>query len=154
MDLMRQRHGSAIFSEDGSTIDEQVAGLLAGRRIATAESCTAGMVAACPPTAGLCRPTSWAGWCPTPTRRRSHLGVDAGLIAQHGAVSEQVAEATRRLEPVRRPTPRVLDHRDRRSRRGNRRTSPVGTVWFCVKVAGGPTITSSCIRVPGAGRRP
>ena len=44
--LLRERHAREIFSEDGSRIDDQVAQLLAGRRIATAESCTAGMLAA------------------------------------------------------------------------------------------------------------
>jgi nicotinamide-nucleotide amidase len=44
--LLRERHGREIFSEDGSTIDDQVAQLLAGHRIATAESCTAGLLAA------------------------------------------------------------------------------------------------------------
>ena len=44
--LLRERHGSAIFSEDGSLVDDQVAALLAGRTIATAESCTGGMLCA------------------------------------------------------------------------------------------------------------
>ena len=44
--LLRERHGREIFSEDGSSIDDQVVQLLAGRRMATAESCTAGLLAA------------------------------------------------------------------------------------------------------------
>ncbi|MDT5147382.1 MAG: nicotinamide-nucleotide amidase, partial [Mycobacterium sp.] len=44
--LLRDRHGQQIFSEDGSRIDDLVAQLLTGRRIATAESCTAGLLAA------------------------------------------------------------------------------------------------------------
>ena len=35
-----------LFSTDGSTVDEQVAGLLDGRTVATAESCTGGLMAA------------------------------------------------------------------------------------------------------------
>ncbi len=46
MTLLRERHGGEIFSEDGSTVDDQIAALLADRWIATAESCTAGLVAA------------------------------------------------------------------------------------------------------------
>lgn len=46
MTLLRERHGEAIFSEDGSRVDDQVARLLGGRRIATAESCTGGLLAA------------------------------------------------------------------------------------------------------------
>ena len=46
MALVRERHPREIFSEDGSRIDDLVAGLLEGRRVATAESCTAGLLAA------------------------------------------------------------------------------------------------------------
>src|SRR4029450_7748443 len=44
--LVPQRHAREIFSEDGSSIDDQVLHLLMGRRVATAESCTAGLLAA------------------------------------------------------------------------------------------------------------
>src|SRR5262249_61254052 len=44
--LLRDRHGHQLYSEDGSSVDDLVAQLLAGRRIATAESCTAGLLAA------------------------------------------------------------------------------------------------------------
>ena len=50
--VLRARHGDTLFSEDGRTIDEQVADLLRGDgtrpvlTIATAESCTGGLMAA------------------------------------------------------------------------------------------------------------
>ena len=44
--LVRERHGREIFSDDGSRVDDLVAQLLAGRRVATAESCTSGLLAA------------------------------------------------------------------------------------------------------------
>ena len=44
--VLRDRHTRAIFSEDGASVDDQIAGLLDGRSIATAESCTAGLLAA------------------------------------------------------------------------------------------------------------
>jgi nicotinamide-nucleotide amidase len=46
MRLVRERHAREIFSEDGARVDDIVARLLAGRRLATAESCTAGLLAA------------------------------------------------------------------------------------------------------------
>ncbi len=46
VELIRARHPRELFSEDGSRVDDQVAALLAGRRAATAESCTAGLMAA------------------------------------------------------------------------------------------------------------
>ena len=63
MAMVRDRHGATIFSEDGSSVDDQVSRLLAGRRIATAESCTSGLVA--DP-----RTSSPAVLAPTPTRPR------------------------------------------------------------------------------------
>ena len=44
--LIARRHRHALFSTDGSRVDDQVAELLRGRRIAVAESCTGGLMAA------------------------------------------------------------------------------------------------------------
>jgi nicotinamide-nucleotide amidase len=45
--VVRKRHADTLFSDDGTTIDEQVAALLRkGHTIATAESCTGGLLAA------------------------------------------------------------------------------------------------------------
>ena len=46
VEVLREKHGGELFSEDGSSIDDQVAALLSGRLVATAESCTAGLLAA------------------------------------------------------------------------------------------------------------
>ena len=43
---IEERHGRYLFSEDGTTIDEQVAGLLRGQRVGLAESCSGGLLAA------------------------------------------------------------------------------------------------------------
>ena len=92
--LLRDRHWQQIFSEDGSQIDDQVAQLLTGRRIATAESCTGGLLAA----RLTDRPGSSAylagGLVAYANEAKSDLlGVDPALIDEHGAVSEPVAEA-------------------------------------------------------------
>jgi competence/damage-inducible protein CinA-like protein len=92
--LLRDRHGQQLFSEDGSQVDDLVARLLAGRRIATAESCTAGMVAA--------RLTDRPGSSDyvvggvvaySNEAKAQLLGIDPALIQAYGAVSEPVAEA-------------------------------------------------------------
>lgn len=152
MDLLRERHGSAIFSEDGSTIDEQVAALLAGRRIATAESCTAGMVAA----RLTDRPGSSAyvvgGVVSYANEAKIEvLGVDPALIAEHGAVSEQVAEAMADGVLRRMDADTAVAITGIAGPGGGTPEKPVGTVWFCVKVRGGPAITR-CILVPGERR--
>ncbi len=91
---LAERHPRATFSTDGSTVDEQVAKLLAGRRLALAESCTGGMLAAritdLPGASGY-----FAGGVVSYSNQAKAdlLGVDPGLIEAKGAVSPEVAEA-------------------------------------------------------------
>ena len=153
MDLMRDRHGKTIFSEDGATIDEQVAGLLNGRRIATAESCTAGLLAA----RLTDRPGSSAyvigGVVSYANEAKVELlGVDPGLIAAHGAVSAEVAEAMAAGALQRFDADTAVAITGVAGPGGGTEEKPVGTVWFCVRLAGpgqsGTTITR-CIQVPG-----
>jgi nicotinamide-nucleotide amidase len=96
VDTVRSRHARTLFSEDGRTVDEQVASLLrsAGLTIATAESCTGGMLAG--------RLTDLAGSSEyvlgglvvySNEAKTALAGVDPALIARVGAVSVEVAEA-------------------------------------------------------------
>jgi nicotinamide-nucleotide amidase len=89
-----ERHRRYVFSEDTTTIDEIVAGLLRGHRLGLAESCSGGQMAS--------RITSipgaseyFAGSAVTYSNQAkvSLLGVDPALIERHGAVSPEVAEA-------------------------------------------------------------
>lgn len=90
------RYADTLFSADGRTIDDVVAqALLAqGRTIATAESCTAGLLAG----RLADRPGSSAyllGGAVTYSNelKQELVGVPAELIARVGAVSAEVAEA-------------------------------------------------------------
>ena len=83
-----------MFSTDGSSIDEQVARLLQGRRLAVGESCTGGLLAA----RLTDRPGSseyFAGGVVAYSNEAKVelLGVPPELIERHGAVSEEVAVA-------------------------------------------------------------
>ena len=97
VDFIRSRHAGQLFSEDGSTIDEQVAALLSGpplRTIAVAESCTGGLLAGRLTE----RPGSSAyvlgGVVVYSNEAKTALaGVDPALIASCGAVSAEVADA-------------------------------------------------------------
>jgi nicotinamide-nucleotide amidase len=149
MELVRDRHGAAVFSEDGSTVDEQVAGLLSGRRIATAESCTAGMLAA--------RLTDRAGSSAYVTggvvayankAKVVLLEVDSALIDEHGAVSAEVAEAMAAGAIRRLNVDTAVAITGVAGPGGGTEGKPVGTVWFCVMLAGGPTVTRR-VQVPG-----
>jgi len=96
-ELIRRRHGALLFSEDGTTIDAQVAALLSGppvRTVAVAESCTGGLLAGRLTE----RPGSSAymagGLVAYSNGAKTALaGVDPELIARCGAVSAEVAGA-------------------------------------------------------------
>jgi nicotinamide-nucleotide amidase len=92
--LIGERHERTLFSTDGSRVDDQVAELLRGRRIAVAESCSGGLLAARLTE----RPGSSAhvagGVVAYSNEAKSELlGVDPELIATHGAVSPECADA-------------------------------------------------------------
>jgi len=149
MALLRERHRTEIFSEDGSTVDEQVARLLAGRRIATAESCTGGMVAA--------RLTDLAGSSAYVTggvvsysneAKSELLGVDPALIESHGAVSEPVALAMADGALRRFSADTAVAITGIAGPGGGSAEKPVGTVCFCVKLGDGTTDVRT-MRLPG-----
>jgi nicotinamide-nucleotide amidase len=92
--VLRERHGQQIYSEDGSKVDDLVAQLLTGRWIATAESCTAGLLAArLTDRAGSSDYVAGGVVSYSNEAKTQLLGVDPALIEAHGAVSEPVAEA-------------------------------------------------------------
>ena len=150
MALMRERHGSMIFSEDGSLVDDQVARLLEGRRIATAESCTAGLLAA----RLTDRPGSSAyvagGVVAYANQAKIDLlGVDPALIEAHGAVSQEVAEAMALGAIERFGADTAVAITGVAGPDGGTPEKPVGTVWFCVRLAEGVTVIRS-LQLPGA----
>jgi nicotinamide-nucleotide amidase len=120
-------------------LTEQLAALLLqkGLRLATAESCTGGLIAgACTDLSGS---SNWfeRGFITYSNDAKTEmLGVDAALIERRGAVSEQVvhamvqgalthshAEVAVAVTGVAGPT-------------GGSRAKPVGTVWFGFAVPG------------------
>jgi nicotinamide-nucleotide amidase len=91
-----ERHADTLFSTDGSTIDEQVAALLAERNltIATAESCTGGLLAGRLTDRAGSSAYVLGGLVVYSNAAKAELaGVDPGLIERVGAVSTEVAEA-------------------------------------------------------------
>ncbi len=92
--FIRERHGDTLFSLDGSTVDDQLAELLAGHSVATAESCTGGLLAA-----RLTERPGASAYFPggavvySNEAKADLAGVDPALIEQFGAVSGEVAEA-------------------------------------------------------------
>ncbi|OBH92667.1 competence/damage-inducible protein A [Mycobacterium scrofulaceum] len=149
MQLMRDRHSQQLFSEDGSTVDDLVARALAGRRIATAESCTAGLLAA----RLTDRPGSSdyvAGGVVSYSNeaKAELLGVDPALIEAHGAVSEPVAEAMAAGAIDRFGADTAVAITGIAGPGGGTPEKPVGTVCFTVTLADGRKDTRT-LRLPG-----
>ena len=149
LDVLREHHGRQIFSEDGSLVDDQVAALLAGRRIATAESCTAGLVAArLTDIPGSSAYVAGGVVAYANEAKAGMLDVDAALIETHGAVSEPVAEAMARGALHRFGADTAVATTGIAGPGGGTEEKPVGTVCFSVMLADGPTLTRTLL-LPG-----
>ena len=147
--LLRERHPHDVFSEDGALVDDQVAQLLSGRTIATAESCTAGLLAA----RLADRPGSSAylagGVVSYSNEAKADLlGVDPALIATHGAVSEPVAEAMAAGALQRFGADVAVGITGIAGPGGGSDEKPVGTVCFSVGLADGAYHTRT-FHLPG-----
>jgi nicotinamide-nucleotide amidase len=119
-----------------------------GLFLATAESCTGGMIAAaCTDLAGS---SAWfeRGFVTYSNAAKTELlGVDAALIAQHGAVSEPVARAMA-FGAIRHSKAQVsVAVTGVAGPTGGSIDKPVGTVWFGFSVAG--MLTSEVMRFDG-----
>jgi nicotinamide-nucleotide amidase len=149
MKLLRERHGRDIYSEDGSSVDDQVAALLTGRRIATAESCTAGLLAArLTERPGSSAYVAGGVVAYANDAKTELLGVDPALIDEHGAVSEPVAEAMAEGVLSRFGADTAVAITGIAGPGGGTVDKPVGTVCFSVMLAGGSTRTRTIV-LPG-----
>ncbi|MGB0962605.1 MAG: competence/damage-inducible protein A [Mycobacterium sp.] len=136
--VLRDRHRRVIFSEDGTLVDDQIAGLLDGRTIATAESCTAGLLAArLTERPGSSSYVAGGAVTYSNAAKVALLGVDSSLIEQHGAVSEPVAEAMARGALQRFGADTAVAITGIAGPGGGTASKPVGTVCFSVALADG-----------------
>jgi nicotinamide-nucleotide amidase len=147
--LVAQRHPRALFSVDGSRVDDQVADLLTGRSLAVAESCTGGLMAARVTE----RPGSSAYFAGgvvaySNEAKASLLGVDPGLISRHGAVSLEVAEAMAEGALRRFEADVGLSITGVAGPGGGTEAKPVGYVCWSAALADGTRLTRDT-RLPG-----
>jgi nicotinamide-nucleotide amidase len=149
IDFIARRHADTLFSTDGSTVDDQVAELLAGHTLAIAESCTGGLMAA--------RITDLAGSSAyfaggvvaySNEAKISLVGVDPELIERFGAVSTEVAEALAQGAAERFGADVGVGITGVAGPGGGSDEKPVGTVCFSVTVADGAR-TTRALRLPG-----
>jgi nicotinamide-nucleotide amidase len=119
-----------------------------GWMLATAESCTGGLVAAaCTDRAGS---SAWfeRGFVTYSNAAKTELlGVDAALVAAHGAVSEPVARAMAEGAVARSHARVGLATTGVAGPGGGSAAKPVGTVWFAWALPGGTV--SECVRFDG-----
>src|SRR5207244_9208192 len=86
--LIAERHERTLYSTDGARVDDQVAELLAGRRIAVGESCTGGLMAARlteRPGASAYMAGGVTGY--SDEAKEALLGVAPAVTGRHGGVS-------------------------------------------------------------------
>ena len=158
--VVRRRHADTLFSDDGSTVDEQVAALLRGedasgpaRTVAVAESCTGGLLAArltdLPGSSDYFR----GGFVVYSNDAKvSQAGVPSELIERHGAVSSEVAEALAAGARTLLGADVGVGVTGIAGPGGGSEEKPVGLVWLSVALGGreqtGATLTRS-INLPG-----
>ena len=134
------------MSELSPDLQSQVEALAAALRartwmLATAESCTGGLIsAACTSLAGS---SDWfeRGFVTySNTAKSDLLGVPAALIAQHGAVSAEVARAMAEGGLTRSKAQVLVAVTGVAGPSGGSDAKPVGTVWMAVSKLGGATV--------------
>jgi nicotinamide-nucleotide amidase len=100
-------------------------------RVATAESCTGGWIAkSLTDVAGSSRWVEGGVVAYSNSAKSSLLGVPAGIVAAHGAVSEQVVRAMAEGARARFGVPLTVAVSGVAGPDGGTPDKPVGTVWF------------------------
>jgi nicotinamide-nucleotide amidase len=146
---MTERHGRYLFSDDGTTVDEQVAELLRGRRIGVAESCSGGLLAArLTRRPGASRYVAGSVVAYSDRAKSDLLGVDPGMIQRHGAVSPEVAEAMAEGALERFAADVAVSITGIAGPEGGTKEKPVGYVCFCAKLADGQSVARDPV-IPG-----
>lgn len=112
----------------------------AGLMVATAESCTGGLVAAALTGIAGSSAVLDRGFVTYSNAAKSELlGVPAGMIADKGAVSEEVARAMAEGAIARSRADLAVSITGVAGPGGGTQTKPVGLVWFALARRGGPT---------------
>ncbi len=143
------RHGRFVFSTDGSSIDDQVARLLAGHRIGLAESCTAGLLAArLTEVPGASEYVAGGVVAYSNQAKAELLDVPDRLIERHGAVSPEVAEAMAQGALARFHGDLGVGITGVAGPKGGTEAKPIGYVCICVKSRDGAEIARDPV-LPG-----
>ncbi len=149
VEIVKRRHADTLFSLDGSSVDEQVAALLDGHTIATAESCTGGLlVARLTDLAGASAYVKGGIVAYGNEAKVAQVGVDPELIEAHGAVSSEVAEALADGARARLGAEVGVGVTGVAGPGGGTEEKPVGLVWLSVAAPDRARMTRS-VNLPG-----
>jgi len=148
--------GAHCYSDDGSTLAEVVVRLArsAGVTVATAESCTGGLVGAALTSVPGASETYLGGVIAYSNEVKiAELDVPPGLLAQYGAVSEQTARAMAEGVLARFGAGVAVATTGIAGPDGGTNDKPVGTVWFAIADETGSRATLKNIAGDRAGVR-
>jgi nicotinamide-nucleotide amidase len=144
-----RRHPEETFSVDGETIDAQVATLLVGHRLALAESCSGGLMAArVTDLEGASEYFAGGVVAYSNEAKGGLLGVDPALIEAKGAVSPEVAEAMAIGAIERFDADIAVSITGIAGPGGGSEEKPVGYVCFHARLADGTSIARDPV-IPG-----
>ena len=147
--VVAEQYGERLFARDGETIDDLVIAALAGRTVATAESCTGGLMAARLTHRGGSSAYALGGITAYANEAKTAVaGVPADLIERHGAVSPEVASALADGAVSRFGADVGIGITGIAGPGGGTPEKPVGTVCLCLAEAGGDRIERT-VQVPG-----
>jgi nicotinamide-nucleotide amidase len=141
--IIRSALGDAIFSTGDETLEEVIVKLLTKRKqtLATAESCTGGLLANRITNVPGASMIFVAGYvCYANRAKTDMLDVDSKLIEAHGAVSEPVARALAERARTRAGSDHALATTGIAGPTGGSTEKPVGTVYIALASAKSKTI--------------
>ncbi|HWW91348.1 MAG TPA: competence/damage-inducible protein A [Solirubrobacteraceae bacterium] len=149
--VLRERHADTLFSDDGSTVDEQVARMLRAshQTVAVAESCTGGLLAArLTELPGSSDYMKGAVVAYSDEVKVALAAVRSELIERHGAVSQEVAEALADGARSQIGAELGVGVTGIAGPGGGSEEKPVGLVWISVAAPGDTRLTRS-VNLPG-----
>jgi nicotinamide-nucleotide amidase len=140
--LARGKLGDAIYAEGAETMEAVVVRLArtAGKTVATAESCTGGLVASRITNVSGSSEMFRYGWVTYANEAKiAELGVPAELLEKHGAVSAEVAQAMAEGALRRSGADLAVAITGIAGPTGGTPEKPVGLVYFCLATKNGKT---------------
>ena len=142
-DLVLGRFEKYLISDDGSSMEGTVVGLLRerGMKFATAESCTGGLIASRLTDVPGASEVFTHGWVTYANEAKNdQLGVPMEMIEAHGAVSEEVARAMAEGALRESGADISVSVTGIAGPGGGTEEKPVGTAWLGLAVKGEETV--------------